>query len=268
MIDPASSQHSKFPGDPWLIHHGCLTAYTESARLISEGHPNVYSEELYAKRQLESFNVDAYHYPPTLLLLPMAIHVIADRGLLAERAVWFSASRLTLMPAMGLIAFRSGPKRRLRLIGMAPLIWCSMPVRVGLQMTNVQVLVFATATLSLVLFSGRTPAGAVALAATTVAKRFPGMLFIHLISRRKWREVVWTIVAGIALTILALIIVGPASFPKKVGEEFRRIAYPDTSGGSEVSRWCGKTEARSTTILTTRRNEIPTQAGGMPAYRC
>ncbi|MBK7259642.1 MAG: DUF2029 domain-containing protein [Ignavibacteriae bacterium] len=231
MVDPDSSQNSMDPGDPWLVHHCCLTAYTEGARFASEGRPNVYSEELYANRRVDSFSVDLYHYPPTFLLLPMAVHVVADEGFRAERAVWFSASGLTLMLAMGLIAFRVERKGRLRLIGMAPLIWCSMPVLVGLQMSNVQILVFATAALSLVLFSGRTPAGAVALAATMVAKIFPGMIFIYLISRRKWREVVWTLGAGIAMTILAWIVVGPASF-----ESFFSYQLPRLSSGEAFAR--------------------------------
>lgn len=231
MVDPASTRNSMDPGDPWLVHHCCLTAYTEGARFASEGQPNVYSEELYANRRVDSFNVDLYHYPPTFLLLPMAIHALADDGFRAERAVWFSAGGLTLMLAMGLIAFRVEREGRLRMIGMAPLIWCSMPVLVGLQMSNVQILVFATAALSLVLFASRTPAGAVALAATMVAKIFPGMIFLYLISRRKWREVMWTIVAGIGLTLLAWIIVGPASF-----RSFFEYQLPRLSTGEAFAR--------------------------------
>ena len=164
MLDPTANQHSIFPDDPWLVAHCCLTAYTESARLAAEGEPNVYDGGHYAHRKLDSFNVDQYHYPPTFLLLPLAMRAIAGGEFLAVRAIWFSASALTLMLAIGLIGFRMEPAGRLRVIGMAPLIWCSMPVLVGLQMSNVQVLVFATSALALVLFSSRTPAGAVALA--------------------------------------------------------------------------------------------------------
>jgi hypothetical protein len=98
-------------------------------------------------------------------------------------------------------------------------------------MSNVQVLVFATAVLSLALFSARAPAGAMALAATMVAKIFPGMLFIYLLSRRKWREVAWTIVAGIVLTVLALIVVGPASF-----QSFFEYQLPRLSSGEAFAR--------------------------------
>jgi hypothetical protein len=212
MVDPAAHRHSILPGDPWLVRHCCLTAYTEGARLVSEGEQNVYSEELYAGRSVDSFTVDLYHYPPTFLLLPIAMRAIAGGEFLAVRAVWFSASALTLMLAIGWIAFRLEPAGRLRVIGTAPLIWSSMPVLVGLQMSNVQILVFATSTLALVLFSLRAPAGALALAASMVAKIFPGMLFIYLVARRRWRVVAWTTTAGVVLTLLAFLVAGPASF--------------------------------------------------------
>ncbi len=231
MLDPALHQHSIFPDDPWLVSHCCLTAYTESARLAAEGEPNVYKEEHYAGRKLNSFTVDLYQYPPTFLLLPMAMRAIAGGEFLGLRSIWFSASALTLMLAIGLIAFRLEPAGRLRVIGMAPLIWCSMPVLVGLQMSNVQILVYATTALALLLFSSRTPAGALALAASMVAKIFPGMLFIYLIARRKWREVAWTTAAGIALTVLAFLVVGPASF-----QSFFEYHLPHLSSGEAFAR--------------------------------
>lgn len=231
MVDPAAHHHSIFPDDPWLVRHCCLTAYTESARLAAEGEPNIYREALYAGRQVEMFDVDLYQYPPTFLLLPMVMRALAGGDFLAVRAIWFSASVLTLMAAVGLVAFRLEPAGRLRMIGMAPLLWCSMPVFVGLQMSNLQILVFATSVLALFLFSFRTPAGAVALAASMVAKIFPGMLFIYLIARRKWREVAWTTAAGIVLTVLAFAVVGPAPF-----QSFLEHHLPRLSSGEAFAR--------------------------------
>lgn len=231
MLDPTRPEYSIFPGDPWLVGHCCLTAYTESARLASGGDPNVYNEQRYAGRTLDSFNVDLYHYPPTFLLLPMAMRVLAGVEFLAVRALWFSASALTFMLAIGWMTIRLEPAGRLRVIGMAPLLWCSMPVLVGLQMSNVQILVCATSALALVLFSSRTPAGAVALAASMVAKIFPGMLFIYLVARRRWRDVAWTVAAGVGLTVLALLVVGPASF-----QAFFEYQLPRLSSGEAFSR--------------------------------
>jgi len=231
MLDPAAHQHSIFPGDAWLIHHCCLTAYTESARLAADGDPNVYNEDHYVGRKVDGFNVDLYHYPPTFLLLPITVRAIAGGEFLAIRSLWFSAGALTLMLAIGLIAFRLEPAGRLRVIGMAPLIWWSMPVLVGLQMSNVQILVFATSALAIVLFSLRKPAGALALATSMVAKIFPGMLFIYLIARRKWREVAWTTAAGIVLTVVAFLVVGQASF-----QAFFEYQLPRLSSGEAFTQ--------------------------------
>ena len=57
-----------------------------------------------------------------------------------------------------------------------------------------------------------------------VAKIFPGMLFIYLIARRKWREVAWTTAAGIALTVLAFLVVGPAPFRAFFEHELPRLS--------------------------------------------
>jgi hypothetical protein len=162
----------------------------------------------------------------------MAMRAIAGGEFLAVRALWFSASVLTFMLAIGWMTYRLEPAGRLRVIGMAPLLWCSMPVLVGLQMSNVQILVCATSALALVLFSSRTPAaGAVALAASMVAKIFPGMLFIYIVARRRWREVAWTAAAGVGLTVLALLVVGPASF-----QAFFEYQLPRLSSGEAFSR--------------------------------
>ena len=224
MLDPTAHQHSIFPNDPWLVRHCCLTAYSEGARLAVEGEPNIFADEHYAGRTLDGFNVDLYHYPPTFLLLPVALHALAGGTFTDLRTIWFSASALTLMLAIGLTASRMEPAGRLRVIGMAPLLWCSMPVLVGFQMSNVQILVFATSALALVLFTVRAPAGAFALAASMVAKIFPGMLFIYLIARRRWREVAWTTAAGIVLTVLAFIVVGPASFQSFFEHHLHRLS--------------------------------------------
>jgi hypothetical protein len=231
MLDPSAHQHSIFPDDPWLVRHCCLTAYTEGARLAAAREPNIYTDEQYLGRDVDGFNVDLYHYPPTFLVLPMVMTALAGGKFLDVRMIWFSASALMLMLAIGLTAFRMEPGGRLRVIGMAPVLWSSLPVLIGFQMANVQILVFATSVLALVLFTFRTPAGGLALAASMVAKIFPGMLFIYLIARRRWREVVWTTAAGIVLTVIAFILVGQSSF-----QSFFEYQVPRLSSGEAFAR--------------------------------
>lgn len=231
MLDPSDAHLSIIPEDEWLVHHCCLTAYTEGARLASEGDANIYTNTHYTGRKVDGFNVDQYEYPPTFLVLPVVLRALAGGDFLRVREIWFSAGALTLMLALGLTAFRMEPAGRLRIIGMAPLIWCSTPVLVGFQMSNVQILVFATSVLALVLFTFRTPAGAFALAASMVAKIFPGMLFIYLLVRRRWRAVAWTTAAGIVLTVIAFVVVGEASFRSFFEYQVPRLSSGEAFAG-------------------------------------
>ncbi len=224
MLDPTQTQHSLFPGDRWTVDHCCLTAYSESARLASEGEPNVYNQELYVNRKLGNFNVDLYHYPPTFLLLPLGVRGVVGGDFVSVRSVWFGVSALALMLAIGLVALRLEPEGQLRAIGMAPLIWCSMPVLSGLQMSNVQILVVSISTIALVLFPRRAPVGGMLLAMSSVAKIFPGILFVYLLARRKWREAAWTAGFAILLTVAALAVVGPAQFQSFIEYELPRLS--------------------------------------------
>ena len=241
MLDPTQAQYSLFPEDQWMVEHCCLTAYSESARFTSEGEKNIYNETLYRgpdaavdrglRRKLGSFNVDPYHYPPTFLLLPLGVRTAVGGDFELVRAVWFGMSALALMLAMGLIAYRLEPEGRLRAIGMAPLIWCSLPVLSGLQMSNVQILVVAISAIALAAFPRRAAVGGMLLAMSAVAKIFPGILFVYLVARRKWREVAWTAGLAVGLTVLALVVVGPAPF-----QAFVQYELPRLSSGEAFSR--------------------------------
>jgi alpha-1,2-mannosyltransferase len=238
MLDPTQPQHSLIPGDKWLVEHCCLTAYSESARLTREGEANIYKETLYRDRKLTptesgqvSFTVDSYHYPPPFLLLPLMVRGVTGGDFVAVREVWFGMSALAFMLAIGLVARRLEPEGQLRAIGMAPLIWCSMPVLSGLQMSNVQILVVSISAIALALFPRRAFVGGMFLAMSTVAKIFPGILFVYLLARRKWREAAWTAGFAIVLTIVALIVVGPTPFRAFVEYELPRL-----SSGEAFSR--------------------------------
>ena len=47
MLDPAVKQHSLFPDDAWYVAHCCLTAYSEAARLATEGTTNIFTPVSY-----------------------------------------------------------------------------------------------------------------------------------------------------------------------------------------------------------------------------
>jgi hypothetical protein len=240
MIDSSQTQHSLFPGDQWMIEHCCLTAYSESAKFVGEGEKNIYRKDLYFgaeflnnkefRRKLDGFNVDPYHYPPPFLLLPTMARAAVGGDFLNLRMLWFAMSVLSLMTAIGFMIFRLEPAGRMRLIGMAPLIWCSLPVLAGLQMSNVQIIVISISIIAMALFSINRPIGGLLLAMSTVAKIFPGILIVYLIAQKKFREVGWVAGFAILLSIIAFIAVGPNPFLA-----FIEFELPQLSSGEAFS---------------------------------
>ncbi len=224
MLDSAKPQHSLLPGNKWLVEHSCLTAYSESARLIGEGEKNIYNAGLYYHRKLDIFSVDPYHYPPPFLLLPLGVRAVVGGDFLSMRALWFGVSALALMIAFGLVAYRLEPEAQMRAIGMAPLIWCSIPVQSVLQMSNFQILAVSISALAITAFPRRYTVGGALLAMSAVTKIFPGILVVYLIARRRWREVAWTAGFAVCFCVLAFIVVGPIPFQMFIEYELPRLS--------------------------------------------
>ena len=208
MLDPARSRNSLFPGEPWYVAHCCLTAYTESERMAQEGAPNIYDPARYFDRSVGSFSVDVYHYPPPFLLLPLAARAAAGGDgaggvdFLAARKIWFGASALAFLLAFGLVASRLEREAQLRALAAAPAMWCSIPLLLGLQFSNFQILAVALSVLALVAFPRRAALGGAILALGIVSKIFPGILLVYLVARRRWREAGWT--GGFAILFVGL----------------------------------------------------------------
>ncbi len=241
MIDPTQTQHSLFPGDKWMIEHCCLTAYNESARFVSEGENNIYKKELYFgeefktnkefRRKLDGFNVDPYHYPPPFLLLPIMARAVVGGNFLDLRMLWFAIGVLSLLFAIGFITYRLEPEGRLRMIGMAPLFWCSMPVLAGLQMSNVQIIIIAISIISMAAFTFNKPVGGILLAMSSVAKIFPGILVVYLLAQKKFREVGWVVGFAVVLSIIAFIVVGQNAFQAFINYELPQLSSGEAFSG-------------------------------------
>ncbi|HVO75114.1 MAG TPA: glycosyltransferase family 87 protein [Ignavibacteriaceae bacterium] len=224
MINPTLSQYSIFPGDKWYVEHCCLTAYSESARLVSEGNKNIYDPVNYLNRKESGFNVDSYHYPPPFLLLPASLRAVAGNNFLSVRSLWFTLNALSLMLAIALVVYKLEPRGKIRTIGTAPLIWLSMPVLLGLQISNVQIMIVSISIITWALFPKKPYSGGGLLAMCSVGKIFPGLLFIYLIARRKWKEVLLTAGFAILLTLLAFFIFGAQPFKSFIDYELPRLA--------------------------------------------
>lgn len=249
MVDPTQTQYSLFPTDKWMVEHCCLTAYSESALLTSSKEKNIYKSNFYIgpdslvkkniRRKIESkpesgqagFTVDNYHYPPPFLLLPIVTRFIVNGNFIQLRMLWYALSVLSLMAALFIIYYRMDNLGRLRLLGMAPLILWSMPVLSGLQMSNVQIIVISISIIAMALFQINKPLGGLLLAMSSVAKIFPGILFVYLIVQRKFKEGMQVILFAIVLSLIAFVVVGSNPFEAFINYELPRLSSGEAFAG-------------------------------------
>jgi hypothetical protein len=194
------------------VNHSCLSAYFVAAQAAGTV-PNVYEYELYSfpsesptalrkPRRIESFNVDAYEYPPPFLLLPRALMIVVP-DFLRFRMIWFALNGAVLLIGLLAVVRVLGPVAGRRALLLSPLVLASDFTIGTLQVGNLQAVVFAIAMLGMVLVSKRRyAAGGALLAFATVSKLFPGMLLVYLLVRREWRALAWT--AGLTVAMVAI----------------------------------------------------------------
>jgi alpha-1,2-mannosyltransferase len=202
--------------------HSCLSAYYVAARSAGTT-PNVYAYELYSfpsesqtalrkPRRLESFNIDAYEYPPPFLLLPRALAIVAP-DFLRFRMIWFALNGTVILIGILAVVRILGPVAGTRALLLSPLVLASDLVIGTLQVGNLQAMIFFLAMIAMVLLAQRRyPAGGVLLAFVIVSKLFPGLLLIYLLLRREWRALAWTSGMIAALVVISLLDTGWAPY--------------------------------------------------------
>ena len=204
------------------VNHSCLSAYFVAAQAAATV-PNVYAYELYSipsdsrtaprtPRRIESFNVDAYEYPPPFLLLPRALMIVVP-DFLRFRMIWFALNGTVLLIGLLAVARVLGPVAGRRALLLSPLVLASDFTINTLQVGNLQAMVFAIAMLGMVLVAQRRyAAGGALLAFATVSKLFPGMLLVYLLVRREWRALAWTAGLTVAMVAISLLDTGRAPY--------------------------------------------------------
>jgi len=70
---------------------------------------------------------------------------------------------------------------------------------------------------------GRLAVGGALLSFAVLSKVFPGLLLVMLVARRKWREIGWTVGAGVLFVLLGLLVLGRDPFIAFVSYQFPRI---------------------------------------------
>ena len=230
IADVSRTEYSVEPHDDFRRTHSCLSAYAESARFLHEHH-NIYERELYrpgnVARKLGPLQVDPYHYPPPFLLLPQAIRAVAP-DFWDVRRIWFALQALVLSGAIvGLAAWIGGHRGAMALLGGVLLLAFPHPVA-AMQQGNFQVTAVCLAAVAFALLvAGRNGIGGTVLAYAALAKIFPGILVVPLVSGRYWRQLAWVAAAGVALLAMTVALQGTRPF-----HDFVSTALPEISSGA------------------------------------
>ncbi len=247
MLDPQLAAGSLLPGNSFLAHHSCFSAYHEAARLAKTGdkvydlagylrRPDdpqprpVWQEARDPRRTSGPFFLDPYEYPPTFLLLP-ALPLFSGSDLARARVPWFVFEAAASILALLLVAWHLAPESGWRFGLLAPLLFLAVPMQASLQIGNFQPVAISLCMVALVAIArGRQALGAAVLSFVVLTKLFPGVLLLALAARRRWRALAWTLGGLAAWTVLALLIFGRAPFVEFLHYQVPRIATGEAFG--------------------------------------
>jgi Glycosyltransferase family 87 len=237
MVDSSRLWGSTVP-DPVAANHQCLAAYVHAADLCRRGETNVYDEQWYpaftagfdaaqgVRSPVEGLGrwvVDPYEYPPPFLLLPRAALAITN-SFEHIRTAWFVIQSLCLLSGGVLLAQWIGGRPGLLVGVLLPAVFASFPTMLNFQFGQFHAMAIMLALAAMVAFErGRLPVGGALLSFAILSKVFPGLLLVTLAARRKWREIGWTIGAGVLFVLLSLLVLGADPFVAFVSYQFPRI---------------------------------------------
>ncbi len=206
---------------PFFAKHDCANAYIYGAELSRRGADNVYDPAHYpglnpqAEPHTEVAGLepeDPFQYAPQFLLWPrLALAASNDYDLI--QPVWFAMNVTLGFAAMLFLAAWIGGPIGAYAAFLAPVVMASFPVLHNFQYGQFHFAAVALAVLGLLAFQrGRSALGGTLLAVSILSKLFPGLLVIYLAAQRRWRDLAWTAMAGTAVTVLALGVLGTAPF--------------------------------------------------------
>jgi hypothetical protein len=236
MTDPERIWGSVVP-DPVAADHACLSAYVVAADLSRRGTTNLYDERYYPAfagdaarliapadiRGLKKWLDDPYEYPPPFLIFPRAALAVTD-DFLAIRTGWFVLQALGLVVVGAWLARWIGGRDGELAFLLLPVVLGSLPTMLGLQFGQFHVATLLLSVAAMICFEERRPAvGGALLAVATVSKLFPAFLLVHLLARRRWREVAWTLGACVVFSLLGLAVLGWTPFQAFLQYQLPRI---------------------------------------------
>jgi hypothetical protein len=229
MVDERRVDRSIFPFDEFYVHHSCLSAHYESARLQRNGVANVYERTNFEgprgePRFLRSFVIDVFIYPPPFLLLSR-LGLALSEDFAVWRAVWFGLEGAIVATGLLSVAYAARGRVRSRALLVLPLVWLSLPLLTTLQFGNFHLVAISGSILAmLALERGHHSLGGALLAALAVGKVFPGILVLLLLLQRRWRSLAWTAAFGMLFLGLAWFVLGEAPFRAMIAYNLPRLS--------------------------------------------
>jgi hypothetical protein len=175
-------------------------AYDSAARRVAAGEPLYPADtaQAYSEGRYEGL----YLYPPPLAVALTPVALVPAR----EAAIGWFVLRLVLL-ALGCWAMPVSRTARLATFAVAAV---SFPVLFDLNLGNISVFVFALSAFAWRLLDG--PVAAL-IHASLVAIRFPfGAFFVLWLVQRRFRMIVFTMLAGLGLIVASLPIVGVGAY--------------------------------------------------------
>ena len=207
--------------NPFWFKHECLPAYLYAAELSERGVENLYDPAHYPalnpdaapeSRMTGMVVEDPFQYPPQFLLLPrLAITLTNDASLV--RVVWFAIQATFFVGAFAALALWVGGAPGRTALWLLPPAFASFPMLYDFQYGQFHLATIAVAMLALVAFEKeRRALGGFLLSGAVMVKLFPAVLLVVLAVRRQWRALAWTAGWGVAITAVAVLVLGTAPF--------------------------------------------------------
>ena len=243
MADESRVENSIYPFDDFFVHHSCLSAHYQSARLQRAGVPNVYERTNFEgpngePKYIGNLVIDVFLYPPPFLLLSRGALALSE-DFAVWRAVWFGVEGGVVAVTILAVALWIGGRVGRRAALLSPLIWLSLPMLTTLQFGNFHLMAFSGSMLAMLAFDrSRHALGGALLAALALCKVFPGILILLLLFQRRWRCLGWTAGFGALFLGIAVLVLGPGPFHAFINYDLPRLssgaaletqfAHPDT----------------------------------------
>ena len=197
--------------------HECGPAYFHAVELHERGESNIYHADHYPvlnrnvepHTEIEGMEVeDAFQYPPQFLLLPKLLLLLTNH-FPTIRVTWFSLQFIGIAASLLFLAHWVGGHTGRWMAMLAPVVLLSPAALFSFQYTQFHFAAIALAITGMTAFEkNRCALGGALLAAATVGKIFPGFLILLLLAEKRWKEIGWTGVFGLAYTVAALVVFG------------------------------------------------------------